>query len=124
MGKLNNLKGEIIMDKQKKQLEDYIDLKMKEAVESDGEQGEKALKEAMLATDKYIELTNARVRETESKGGKIFKIIEIGSTVLVIPLIDYFSKRSFVKMLCNFEKDYTFTTSAGRSLSSLFRFKK
>ena len=40
------------------------------------------------------------------------------------PFIESACKRGYARMLCEFEKDYTFTTTAGRQLSGLFRFKK
>ena len=75
-----------------------------------------ALEEALKAIDRSIELE-------KQKKEKIIKYVEIGALVIAAPLIDAKLKKVFAEMICNFEKDYTFTTTAGRSLSSLFRFK-
>lgn len=59
----------------------------------------------------------------DSKNRRV-KYLEIGATVLLAPVIDASCKRAFAKLLCEFEKDYSFTTMAGKSLSGLFKFKK
>lgn len=70
-----------------------------------------------IDVERDIELKKLR-RET------LIKAIEIGAAIVVAPLIEYGSKAAFAKILCEFEKDYTFTTTAGRSLASMFKFKK
>ena len=52
------------------------------------------------------------------------KVVEIATAMVVAPLIDFRCKETFAHMLCEFEKDYNFTTMAGRSLSGIFKFKK
>lgn len=59
----------------------------------------------------------------KDKRDTIMKVVEIGAIVVAAPLIEAGCRKAFAELLCNFEKDYTFTTTAGRSLSSLFRFK-
>lgn len=51
--------------------------------------------------------------------------IGIGTIVgaVVTPVIGHYSKKSLAKMTCMFEKDYTFTTTVGKSFGSFFRFK-
>lgn len=54
----------------------------------------------------------------------IMKAVEIGAAVIAAPLIEAGCKKAFAQMICEFEKDYNFTTLAGKGLSGLFRFKK
>ena len=61
-------------------------------------------------------------RKKESKRAFWIAIGTIVGTIAA-PAVGYLTKKSFAKMICTFEKDYTFTTSAGRSLGSFFRFK-
>lgn len=65
--------------------------------------------------------------ELDAKQAKInlaIKAVEIAAVAVVAPLIDHKCKTTFAHMLCEFEKDYSFTTMAGKSLSGLFKFKK
>ena len=97
------------------------------------------LEEALSSTDddkkaaafKQIEISkiDASNNEEESKlkGAKkdrIIRCVELGATVLLTPVLDYAFKKSFAKIICNFEKDYTFTTTAGKTFGGLFRFKR
>ena len=61
-------------------------------------------------------------RMRESKRAFWIGIGTIAGTIIA-PVAGFMTKKAFAKMICTFEKDYTFTTSAGRSLGSLFRFK-
>lgn len=61
-------------------------------------------------------------RSKESKRAFVIGVVTIVGTIIA-PVGGYFAKKKFAKMICTFEKDYTFTTSAGRSLGSFFRFK-
>lgn len=101
----------------------------------DTEEGQKVYELAMAGYDRDMKLTEIDVRENDlkaqnelkakdSKRNVIMKSVEIASIVILTPVVEYVTKKGFAKLLCNFEKDYTFTTTAGRSLSSLFRFKK
>lgn len=105
------------MKKQNKELlEKLINNRLQESLKDDGRDSE-SFEEAMKAIDKSIEL------EKQSKD-RLVKYIEIGAFVLAAPLIDAGCKKAFAKMICDFEVDYNFTTTAGKSLSSLFKFKK
>ena len=53
----------------------------------------------------------------------LLKVLEIGVALVAVPMIDNKFKTRFAEMICSFEKDYNFTTTAGRSLSSLFKFR-
>jgi hypothetical protein len=69
------------------------------------------------------EKDKSTLESKKNKRDMVMKIVEIGAIVVAAPLIEAGCKKAFAEILCNFEKDYTFTTTAGRSLSSLFRFK-
>ena len=85
---------------------------------------EKSFEEAMAAVDKQIQLDKLEQDKKNEVRAKIIKGVEIGTAVLVVPFIDFVIKHKYAELICDFEKDYTFTTTAGRSLSSLFKFKK
>lgn len=90
--------------------------------------------ELMVLSEKQSHETaeNNKIRDLEdrkiscSKSDKtkdrIIKCLEIASSIAVLHISGKF-KKDFAKMLCEFEKDYSFTTTAGRSLSSIFKFK-
>jgi hypothetical protein len=120
----------------------------KTGCEEDG----KIFKEAMEAYDRHLELVkieNAKlkveeeleVRKMEAENAKIeaekelklkrreattnsiIKGAEIIGVIIVTPIIAYKTKKAFAEMMCYFEKEYTFTTMPGRSISSWFKFK-
>lgn len=103
---------------------------------AESEEDKQAFREAMEALNKRIELekieaarqeqiSNEVVKVEESKKDRWLQIILFAGTAILVPVVQHISTSSHMKKLCNFEKDYTFTTSAGRSLASgLFRFKK
>lgn len=72
----------------------------------------------------YREKEKAELEAKKTRNEMLIKGIEIAAAVIVTPLIDMRCKTTFAHMLCEFEKDYNFTTMAGRSLSGLFKFKK
>ena len=95
-----------------------------------------ALKEAMEAVDRQLELSKLEatskeqaeeklVKEKNAKWDRFIRIGEIALAMLVVPVMDHVFKRRYMKDVCTFEKDYTFTTTPGKQgSSSLFRFKK
>jgi hypothetical protein len=122
-------------------LEKVIETRLTDALELDAESDESqsALKEAMVAIDKETELTkmdiaheeqnekrkaDEKFRDAESHINVMLRIIEVAAIPIGILIIDIVARDKFAKRICNFEKDYTFTTTPGRSLSSLFRFKR
>ena len=72
----------------------------------------------------YREKEKAELEAKKARNEMLIKGIEIAAAVIVAPLIDTRCKTAFAHMLCEFEKDYNFTTMAGRSLSGLFKFRK
>ena len=87
----------------------------------------------MNKVDEQVEVgmnqVNAEMKKIEAEAKKakketIIKMVELGATVIAAPLIETGCKKAFAYMLCEFEKDYSFTTMAGKSLSGLFKFRK
>lgn len=97
-------------------LEELINKRLQESLDDENENSE-AFEEAMEAIDRSMKLESA-------KRDRLVKCIEIGALVVAAPLIDAGCKKAFAKMICNFEVDNVFTSTAGKSLSSLFKFKK
>ena len=102
-------------DVNKQLLENVIKDRLEKSL-VDSDNSAEYFEQAMEAIDRSVELE-------KQKKEKLIKALEIGALVIAAPLIEAGCRKVFAEMICNFEKDYTFTTSAGRSLTSLFRFK-
>lgn len=100
----------------KKLLEDVIKDRLTKSL-GDSDEASEAFKEAMEAIDRQNTL------DKDSKD-RIVKFVEIGTAVVIAPLIETGCKKAFAHMICEFEKNDSFTTMAGKSLSGLFKFKK
>ena len=98
-------------------LDEVITNRLALALEAGKDTDGDAFAEAMEAIDRQTELDKQKKEE-------IIKYVEIGAALVLAPIIETKCKEVFAKIVCDFEKDYTFTTTAGRALSSLFRFKK
>lgn len=98
-------------------LEEVIQDRLNKSLKAEGEEATAAFNEAMEAIDRQSTLD----KETKDI---IVKCVEIGAAVILTPLIEAGCKKAFARMLCEFEKDYNFTTMAGKSLSGLFKFRK
>ena len=137
------------MDNQNKQLlSEVIKKNLEYVLENDAnsDEGKASFKAAMDAVSKQIEIDKietSHLEQTEKmKMEEIRNLREEGSKrdearkdrwtqigifaagLIAGPVIDVACKKGYAKLLCEFEKDYTFTTSAGRALSGLFKFKK
>lgn len=77
-----------------------------------------------LNVNKKIEEAKMKLENDQAAKDRLIKCGEIALAVIVTPMIEAGCKKAFAKMICDFEKDYNFTTMAGRSLSSIFKFKK
>lgn len=66
-------------------------------------------------------VNNYNLEQDKLKTQRLLKILEVTAAVILTPMIDNKFRTKFAKMICNFEKDYNFTTTAGRSLSKLFK---
>ena len=107
----------------------YVELEKLEI--SEGEADEKLrLEKEKFEHEKKVFEENKKLEEEkralqlkEAKGLRVFKVLEIAVPVALF-IGDCAFKMHYAKKICNFEKDYTFTTSAGKGISSIFRFKK
>lgn len=77
-----------------------------------------------LNVNKKIEEAKMKLENDQAAKDRLIRCGEIALAVIVTPMIEAGCKKAFAKMICDFEKDYNFTTMAGRSLSSIFKFKK
>ena len=100
----------------KKLLEDVIKDRLTKSL-GDSDEASEAFKEAMEAIDRQ----NALDKDSKDR---IVKFVEIGTAVVLAPLIEAGCKKAFAHMICEFERNDSFTTMAGKSLSGLFKFKK
>lgn len=77
-----------------------------------------------LNINEKIENAKMKLEQREANKDRLIKCGEIALAVIVTPMIEAGCKKAFAKLICDFEKDYNFTTMAGKSLSALFKFKK
>lgn len=77
-----------------------------------------------LNVTKKIEDAKLKLENDQAAKDRLIKCGEIALAVIVTPMIEAGCKKAFAKMICDFEKDYNFTTMAGRSLNAIFKFKK
>ena len=105
-----------------KVIKDRLTLALSDDVGSESEK--ENFKEAMEAIDRAIELEKIEQAKEEQVKNRVIKYIEIAAIPAALMTLDFLFKRKYMKDVCNFEKDYTFTTTPGRSISSFFRFKK
>lgn len=135
-------------DKNRELLSRVIEERLERVLKSDAESdnAKSDFKEAMEAVDRQIELTKLdasheeqlkkqelekekQVREEElrmkeAKKDRWIRVAEIAAVSIVSPIIGYYTKRSFAKLICAYEKTDSFTMTAGKSgISSFFRFK-
>lgn len=61
------------------------------------------------------------IEKSKNNSQTALRVIEIAAAVVVAPIVEHKFRKGFAKMICEFEKDYNFTTTAGRSLSKLFK---
>ena len=101
----------------KKLLEEVIKDRLTKSLGSDPDEASEALKEAMEAIDRQT------VLDKDDKD-RMVKFVEIGTAVVLAPLIEVGCKKAFAHMICEFERNDSFTTMAGKSLSGLFKFRK
>lgn len=88
------------------------------------EEKKQAFEEAMKAADRVIEIDKVEAEKDGKKTSKILKYVEMVAVPVALATLDYIFKTRFARTICNFEKDYTFTTQAGRSVSQFFRWRK
>lgn len=84
----------------------------------------RAFKEATKAIELRNEMEKIEDNKKSEKKNTVLKVVEIVAVPVGLFVLDAVFKTYYMKKVCNFEKDYTFTTTAGRGLSSLFQFRK
>lgn len=77
-----------------------------------------------LMTEREKNLRDEAAKKEEAKKDRLVQIGLFLAGLTLGELVDYLKKMKYAKHICEFEKDYTFTTHAGRRLSDLFQFKK
>lgn len=123
------------MNKKNKQLlEEVIQKRLELALKAEGEISEAAFEEAMEAIDRQTAIDKIKlealnnqdkiqVDKNRDRRDSVIKCLEIGATIIAAPIITAKINKTFAHMLCEFEKDYNFTTTAGKSLSKIFKLK-
>lgn len=113
---------------QKEAFDRVIDDKLQSCLLYTEDRNEEDAKLAFKELTKAIELQNEMDKiELEKKSEKkntVLKVVEIVAVPVGLFALDAIFKTYYMKKVCNFEKDYTFTTSAGKGLSSLFQFRR
>ena len=122
-------------DENKKLLDEVIKNRLETAKQTtaDAEGNNAAFRQAMEAIDRRIEIdkVNASSKELSKKQeqskreAEINMWIQIGglvATMVIVPTIQHCYNMRYAKLLCNFEKDYTFTTTPGKATSKFFNF--
>lgn len=69
-------------------------------------------------------LNKQELAAKEAKISWMIRVAELAAVTLIVPIMQHRCNMRYAKTMCNFEKDYTFTTTAGRSMSRLFKFGK
>lgn len=87
------------------------------------EERKAALKDGMEVVDRQIQLEKIEDARKEQSKNRLIKVVEVAAIPTVMLVTDFAMKRYFMREICNFEKDYTFTTSPGRGIAGLFRLK-
>lgn len=131
-------------DNNKDLLNRLAENRLKESMtyETNSDESNQATKEAMDAVKQLIELEKLEFEKAkedqgikerkakeeqslkEQKENRVVEIIEKAAIPVLLVAIDIGAKIYFLRKISDFEKDYTWTTSAGKSTSSWFRFKK
>ena len=123
-------------DENKKLLDEVIKDRLETAKQStaDADGNNVAFRQAMEAIDRRIEIDkiNASSKEQSKKQDQSKKEAEIAmwiqiaglaTSILIVPTLQHCYNMRYAKLMCNFEKDYTFTTSPGKAMSKFFNFK-
>lgn len=111
--------------KTKELLEEVVNDRLKQAANEglSDEERSAAFDEAMRATDRLVEV--GKIESDKDKNiNRALKYLELFAIPVALMGVDYLFKMKFTKTVCLFEKDYTFTTQAGRSVSQFFNFKR
>lgn len=107
------------MDALSKQIElDKIDASHEEQLEKLKIENER------LKAECEKNLRDEAARKSEAKKDRWVQIGTFGAGMLLGPTLEYIFKSAFARYICEFEKENTFISTPGRTLSDVFRFKK
>lgn len=127
-------------EENRKLLEEVIETRLSDALNEDAgsDEAKLAFKEAMTAIDRQNEISKMEIahqeqvekrkaedefKKKESKWNMILRTAEVVAVPIGLCFINIVARNRFAKRICNFEKDYTFTTTPGKSLGSFFKWK-
>lgn len=83
-------------------------------------------KRELALKEKELELREKEFahKEKSEKSTKVLRYIEVIGIPLITIAAECAIQNYFVEKVCNFEKDYTFTTTPGRRISDVFNIFK
>ena len=113
------------IDKQETELEKTkMDIKCRENsddIKARIERDRLTIERDRLNADVQNSCTEHNIEKSKNNSQTALRVLEIAAAVVVAPIVEHKFRKGFAKMICEFEKDYNFTTTAGRSLSKLFK---
>lgn len=108
--------------------------KQEKTVQKEIEEKKMAFEEKKLKSTTDEQVARRKLDEKKQADDEVYrkkdfvKAICIGVGTIVVtfaaPVVERRWIRKFAREICTFEKDYTFTTTPGRSLGGIFRFRK
>jgi hypothetical protein len=119
----------------KELIDEVLKVNLKQSLEdSNLERAERALDNAILLIDKKIEINKVELEvekansSTKSdKKNRVLKVLEVVAVPVAIVVInhvfDYRTKVSCIDMISKYERSDTYTSTPGRSLSQLFKWR-
>ena len=113
------------IDKQETELEKTkMDIKCRENsddIKAKIERDRLTIERDRLNADMQNSCIEHNIEKSKNNSQTALRVLEIAAAVVVAPIVENKFRKGFAKMICEFEKDYNFTTTAGRSLSKLFK---
>lgn len=113
------------IDKQETELEKTkMDIKCRENsddIKAKIERDRLTIERDRLNADMQNSCIEHNIEKSKNNSQTALRVLEIAAAVVVAPIVEHKFRKGFAKMICEFEKDYNFTTTAGRSLSKLFK---
>ena len=114
-----------MIDENKKLLDEVINDRLTKAKDSNvsDEESVAAFKQAMEAIDRRNEIDKQAVAKRDNRLTIAIRIAEVAAAIVIVPFMQHRFNMKYAESLCHFEKDYTFTTTAGKATKSFFNFK-
>ena len=113
------------IDKQETELEKTkMDIKCRENsddIKAKIERDRLTIERDRLNADVQNSCIEHNIEKSKNNSQTALRVLEIAAAVVVAPIVENKFRKGFARMICEFEKDYNFTTTAGRSLSKLFK---